>query len=191
MRGRCFSSRPLPLRLRDHCGTNTYGLVPRHSCGLGSSSIAGRTVINLIQRGEEGPHVLSFAGTEPTRRDRGRSASPGRSWSKVGSEKKSSLQEKQNVSMDLFPDEEDWDKEVEKQKAILESLVPPGGEKLPEWAMKPPTAPTRIIPVALPGCPRRIPLLSGKNSRAAECTGPGGNPFPDTCSAASQEGVRS
>ena len=92
-------------------------------------------LVSIIRKGEEGPHVLSFLGSgaeeKPTTT---KSASPGRSWSRVASEKKDPAPNKDDVPLDLFSGGDEWENEVEKQKAILESFVPARGERLPEWA---------------------------------------------------------
>ena len=116
------------------------------------------TLVSLIERGEEGPHVLNFAGSDAPKFPRRKSPSPDKSWSKVESEKRSSALERGSATQELFSDDDDWDKDVEKQRAILESLVPPSGEVTPVWASrssgsgveKKKAPQTRVIPVQLP-----------------------------------------
>ena len=89
----------------------------------------------MIKAGEEGPHVLSFVGTRTGADDATiRSFSDVRSQSKVESSWKEPAPPAGDLPTDLFSDEEELGREVEKQRAILESLAPRFGESLPAWA---------------------------------------------------------
>ena len=81
-------------------------------------------LVRLIKSGKEGPHMLGMA-QEPKLAEEESSAPP--SWHKVEESREDSIQ-------DLFSDQEEWDKEVDKQKAILASLAEQ--KELPPWADK-------------------------------------------------------
>ena len=77
-------------------------------------------LIRLIKSGTEGPHVLKMVHGAPSH---GRESSAPKSWERVGDV----------APGDLFDGHEDWDKEVEKQRAILDSLAGMKDER-PPWA---------------------------------------------------------
>ena len=96
------------------------------------------SLIKMIKDGEEGPHVLSFVGSRTGADDLTiRSLSNIGSQSKGGSDLKEPAPAAEDIPTDLFSDEEELGREVEKQKAILESLAPRFGESLPAWARGP------------------------------------------------------
>ena len=78
-------------------------------------------LLNLIKAGVEGPHVLSMV---PDAQKSNRESSAPESWVKV--------EDKDESRRDLFSDFEDWEKEVERQQAILDSLAVK--KELPPWA---------------------------------------------------------
>ena len=80
-------------------------------------------LVRLIKSGKEGPHVLSMV---PEVRQSNRGSSLPKSWIKV--------EDKDDSQRDLFSDFEDWEKEVERQQAILDSLA--DKKDLPPWASK-------------------------------------------------------
>lgn len=84
-------------------------------------------LVTAIRSGKEGPHVLNMAQHDPG--SARRSTSQG-SWKPAGSTGNTH----DDIPRDLFSDGEDWQKEVSKQHAILESLLEFKGDSLPPWA---------------------------------------------------------
>ena len=81
----------------------------------------------MIRTGKEGPHILSMAQHQSESVTGSTSLG---SWRRI----ESTVNNNEDLPGELFSDGEDWQKEVSKQQAILDSLVDSKGDSLPPWA---------------------------------------------------------